>query len=278
MKMAISSRKWASRQMPNGHCRNRRCRRAPRISRPRLQASFDIAGSVKLVLNKAPAAQQGYVEAEWNGLKGKARVRVAPRLPYSEDFEKTPVGGVPPGWINCQGKFLVRKLPDGNNVLAKVTSSSNAVIARGSCFFGTPDMTNYTIEADVQGQKINEWMPDAGVGACRYLLKLEGQTQTLRLQSWDAIPRVDEWVPLKWLPGTWYRLKLTAIVDKGRTTLRAKIWQRGQQEPAKWDIEFTDPSPNLEGAPFLYGYVLGHTANAPGTEVYFDNLQVSPNK
>ena len=112
-------------------------------------------------------------------------------LPYSEDFEKTPVGGVPPGWINCQGKFLVRKLPDGNNVLAKVTSSSNAVIARGSCFFGTPDMTNYTIEADVQGQKINEWMPDAGVGACRYLLKLEGQTQTLRLQSWDAIPRVD---------------------------------------------------------------------------------------
>ena len=32
------------------------------------------------------------------------------------------------------------------------------------------------------------------------------------------------------------------------------------------------------GARFCMGYVLGHTANAPGTEVYFDNLQVSPNK
>ena len=115
-------------------------------------------------------------------------------------------------------------------------------------------------------------------GACRYLLKLEGQTQTLRLQSWDAIPRVDEWVPFKWQPGIWYHMKLTAIVDKDRATLRAKVWPRGQQEPPKWDIDFTDPSPNLEGAPFLYGYVLGHTVNAPGTEVYFDNLQVSPNK
>ena len=131
---------------------------------PALQASFDLGGTAKLVLNKAPITQQGFVEAEWNGLKARARVRVAPRLPYTEDFEKTPVGGVPPGWINCQGKFLVKKLADGNNVLAKVTSSSNAVIARGSCFFGTPEMTNYTIEADVQGQKIDQWMPDAGVG------------------------------------------------------------------------------------------------------------------
>jgi hypothetical protein len=89
---------------------------------------------------------------------------------------------------------------------------------------------------------------------------------------------VDEWTPFKWQPGTWYRLKLTANVDKGGITLLAKVWQRGQKEPSKWDLQFADPSPNLEGAPSLYGYVLGHVGTMLGTEVYFDNVQVTPNK
>jgi outer membrane protein assembly factor BamB len=252
---------------------------------PALQA--DISGRIDpgaLVTKKAPIVQQGYVFAEWQGLKAKARVRVPPTLPYAQDFEKVPEGAVPPAWVNCQGKFLVKKLSDGNHVLAKVNTNSNAVIARGSCFLGTPEMTNYTIEADVLGGKVDKegskeyWLPDVGVGACRYTLKLDGQTQTLRLQSWDAMPRVDEYIHHQWLPDTWYRLKLTASVANGKTTLHGKVWRRGQEEPKKWDIEFNDPMPNLEGSPFLYGYVLGHVDPAPGTEVYFDNVVVTPNK
>ena len=45
---------------------------------------------------------------------------------------------------------------------------------------------------------------------------------------------------------------------------RGKVWTKGQKEPGEWDIEFPDPMPNLEGAPFLYGYVLGHQENAGG--------------
>ena len=139
-------------------------------------------------------------------------------------------------------------------------------------------MTNYTIEADVFGGKVDKegskdfWLPDVGIGACRYTLMLGGQTQTLRLVSWDAMPRVDEYIDHQWLPNTWYRLKLTAAVANGKTTLHGKVWRRGQAEPKKWDIEFNDPMPNLEGSPFLYGYVLGHVDAAPGTEVYFDNV------
>ena len=246
----------------------------------RIQGAVD----AKLNIKNSTVAQQGYVEAELNGLKAKARVRVAPSLPYSQDFEKIPEGGVPASWISCQGKFLVKKLSDGNHVLAKVTNNSNAVIARGSCFLGTPEMTNYTIEADVLGGKVDKqgqnsvWLPDVGVGACRYTLMLAGATQKLALKSWDAMPRVEEYVEFPWMPHTWYRLKLSAIVEGSKTTMRGKVWKWGDEEPAKWNIEYTDSTPNLEGAPFLYGYVVGHVEPTPGTEVYFDNVSVTPNK
>jgi len=252
---------------------------------PALQAEINSrVGPGALVVKKTPAAQQGYVEAQWNGLKAKARVRVAPTLPYAEDFDKVPEGAVPASWVNCQGKFLVKKLPDGNQVLAKVTNNDNPLIARGSCFFGTSEMTNYTIEADVWGGKVDKagkqgvWMPDVGIGACRYTVLLAGQVQKLRLVSWDAMPRVDAWIDYPWSADTWYRLKLTAEVTGGKATLRAKVWRKGDQEPQKWTLEYADPTPNLEGAPFLYGYVLGQVGAVPGTDVFFDNVQVTPNK
>jgi hypothetical protein len=252
---------------------------------PALQADITGSGGVAVVVAKKVAAiQQGYVEAAWNGLKAKSRVHVAPTLPYAENFEALPEGSVPAGWVNCQGKFLVKKLPDGKKVLAKVTTNDNPLIARGSCFLGTPAMTNYTVEADVFGGKVDKegkqgiWMPDVGIGACRYTLLLAGQMQKIRLVSWDAMPRVDAWKEYPWSPDTWYRLKLTAEVAGGKAVLRGKVWPKADKEPEKWTLEFADPTPNLEGAPFLYGYVLGHVGTAPGTEVYFDDVQVTPNK
>jgi hypothetical protein len=73
-------------------------------------------------------------------------------------------------------------------------------------------------------------------------------------------------------------MKLSATMQDGQMLLRGKVWQWPQKEPEKWDIEFLDPTPNTEGAPFLYGYVLGHGNNTPGTEVFFDNVKVWQDK
>ena len=54
-------------------------------------------------------------------------------------------------------------------------------------------------------------MPEIGVGANRYTLILVGSVQKLRLQSWDALPRIDKTVEYAWKPGVWYTLKLTMI-------------------------------------------------------------------
>jgi outer membrane protein assembly factor BamB len=252
---------------------------------PSLQATVTPAGgTASVALNPSPPpAQQGYVQATWNGLTAKARVRVCPVLPYAPNFNNIPVGAVPGSWINCQGKYLIKELDPGHRVLAKVTNNSNALVARGSCIFGTPDMTDYTIQCDVYGGKVVSrdggiWMPDVGVGACCYTLYLGGPTQTLRLVSWEAMPRVDETIQHAWKADTWYTLKLRADVADGKTTLYAKVWLKDAKEPEKWNIEYTDPTPNFRGSPFLYGYSVGQDPPQTGTEVYYDNLKVTPNK
>jgi outer membrane protein assembly factor BamB len=254
---------------------------------PALKADLSGKGGLSTVTIKAPPAappaQQGYVAAQWNGLTAKARVRVCPVLPYEPNFTNIPAGAVPGSWINCQGKFVIKELDKAKHVLAKVTNNSNALVARGSCLFGTPEMTDYTIQADVYGGKVpnktgGDWMPDVGVGACRYTLYLGGPTQTLRLVSWEAMQRVDETIQHAWKADTWYTLKLMADIKGGKATLRGKVWPKGQTEPTNWLIEFTDPTPNLEGSAFLYGYSVGQDPPQTGTEVYYDNVKVTPNK
>ena len=51
-----------------------------------------------------------------------------------------------------------------------------------------------------------------------------------------------------------------------------------QKEPAAWPIELTDSHPVREGSATLYGYVTGNFNNLPGTEIYYDNLLITPNK
>ena len=82
----------------------------------------------KLTISKVKPIQQGYVVVSLPGLTAKARVRVLPGLPYTQDFSKVPDGAVPAGWVNTQGKFLVKTLKDGSKVLAKVNTNSNPLM------------------------------------------------------------------------------------------------------------------------------------------------------
>jgi outer membrane protein assembly factor BamB len=251
-------------------------------------------GTIKdgvLTVSAKKQTQGAYVIAKSGKLVGKARVRVAPTLPYFEDFSKIPDGAVPGGWVNAAGKFRVVTLKDGEKVLAKVNTIGSPLIYRGNAYISTPESKDYTIECDVMGtavladvevggkkQKLIT-LPDVGVVANRYTLYLAGNIQKLRLSSWSALPRVDRTIQFAWKPETWYRIKLTAEVKGGKGHIRGKCWERGQTEPAEWTIELTDDYPNTEGAAALYGYAQGIPEDGgPGTEVYYDNVRITPNK
>ncbi|MBY0232378.1 MAG: PQQ-like beta-propeller repeat protein [Gemmataceae bacterium] len=231
----------------------------------------------ELTASKLPPGQFGRVVAKVGKVSGEARVRVAPVLPFSIDFEKVPAGRTPGSWINTMGKYTVAAAPGGGQALKKRNDSSNPLLARANAYIGVPTLKDYTIEADIITNKVRGSMADMGIGAMRYSLTLMGNEQVLRLNTWDALygGRVNKEMKFDFKPDTWYRMKLAAS-SKGE--VRGKVWARGEKEPAEWTLEISDPVPNAEGAPLLYGYANGTIdAARPGPDAFFDNVKITKN-
>jgi outer membrane protein assembly factor BamB len=246
---------------------------------PPLDATIDPATG-KITVNPKKPAQQGEVMAKAGSLTARARVRVVPQIPYKQDFTMVPAGAVPGGWVNTQGKYLVKEL-DGNKVLFKVNNNPRPPVARAYAYITGPQSTGYTIECDIMGVEKKGKLPDAGVLANRYTLYLDGKEdangkRTLRLIAWEALPRIDQGVEFNWKSGVWYRVKLSIEVGDKTATIRGKAWERDQKEPEKWMIDFKDPLPTPEGAAALYGYITNAEAENPGSEIYYDNVVVTP--
>jgi outer membrane protein assembly factor BamB len=252
----------------------------PPAAPPPLKAKLSEASGAgtTLTIDAVPAIQAGRLLVKAGNLTGEARVRVVPKLPFAADFSKVPEGRTPAGWVNCQGKFAVVK--DGEKmVLKKLANNGNALVCRANAFIASPHLTEYTISADVMGEKVGNDQPDIGVVANRYRLELVGNTQTLRLTSWDALPRVDKTIAYQWQPKVWYSVKLRVDVKGDKTLIRGKVWERGKEEPKGWTVEFEDPTPNKEGSPALYSFATGITDSQPvGAAGYFDNVKIVPNK
>jgi outer membrane protein assembly factor BamB len=231
----------------------------------------------KLTVNAAPPpGQTGYVEAKVGNLTARARVRVAPVLPYNLDLSKV-LGPTPGGWVNTQGKYLVVET-GGKKLLKKLADNAAPPVARANAYITMPDASNYTIQADASGASVNNNMPDVGVINCRYTLQLNGNKQELRLLSWEAVPRIDKTIDYAWKPGEWHSFKLTVEPHGDKAMVRGKVWPRDKPEPAAWSIELEDPRPNLNGSPAIYGYATGILPGKPGAEGFFDNIKVTPNK
>jgi outer membrane protein assembly factor BamB len=246
---------------------------------PALDATID-AATGKITVNSKKPAQQGLVMARVGNLTALARVRVVPQIPYKQDFTQVPVAAVPGGWVNTQGKYTVME-KDGEKVLFKVNTNPRPPVARAYAYITAPSSAAYTVEADVMGVERKNKLGDAGVAANRYTMYLDGKTDaegrhSVRIISWEALPRIDVGVPFTYQSGTWYRMKLTVEVGEMEAIVRGKVWERGKPEPEKWTVEFKDPLPIKEGAAALYGYVTNAEADDPGSEIYFDNVAVTP--
>jgi hypothetical protein len=253
--------------------------------------------SGKFTADASAGAQAGLVKATVGDVTGASRIRVIPDLPWTFDFENT--SDVPAHWINATGKFAVRdeasasadastsaeadKPADktagqGNKVLVKLADNPFAFAKRTRPFFGPPDLSNYTIEADVRSKDIRRVMADVGIVAQRYELVLFGNHQRLELQPWQ--PEVQRTVKKEfpWTKDTWYVMKLEVqTLDGTKVRARGKVWPKGQPEPAEWTIERVDPIGSLKGSPGIYADVPNADPKG-GSEIYYDNIKVYPNK
>ena len=67
------------------------------------------------------------------------------------------------------------------------------------------------------------------------------------------------------------RYELESEGPAATAVLRGKVWPRDQDEPEDWTMTARDESPNRSASPGLYG-------NAKLTELYIDNIEVTPNE
>lgn len=229
----------------------------------------------KFAADASAGAQAGIVKATAGTLSGAARIRVIPDLPWTFDFE----GGaaVPPAqWANATGKFAVRDL-DGSKVLVKLAENPFAFAKRCRVFFGGPDYSDYTIEADVRAMEKRRQRGDVGIVAQRYEMMLSGSHERIELQPWQPETQRTVKVDFPWKADTWYTMKLEVhSMGAGKVRARGKVWAKGEAEPAAWSIERIDPIGSTKGAPGLYADA--PSAAGGGSEIYYDNIKVYKNR
>jgi outer membrane protein assembly factor BamB len=229
----------------------------------------------KFTADASAGAQAGTVKASGGTLSGAARIRVIPDLPWTFDFE----GGaaVPPvQWANATGKFAVRDL-DGSKVLVKLAENPFAFAKRCRVFFGGPDYSDYTIEADVRAMEKRRQRGDVGIVAQRYEMMLSGSHERIELQPWQPEPERTVKVDFPWKADTWYTMKLEVqSMGSGKVRARGRVWAKGESEPSAWTIERIDPIGSTKGAPGLYADA--PSAAGGGSEIYYDNIKVYRNK
>jgi hypothetical protein len=222
--------------------------------------------------------QAGGVYATVGGVKGFARVRVMPPLPWKFDFEQARVNAPPFTWVGAGGKFSVQD-QSGNKVLTKLTDIP--LYARARTNYGSVDMANYTVQADVkvketvigEGERAIHKRPDAGIINQRYVLEIKGTDQECVLHIWPtALPySLNHTIPYKWNADEWYRLKLMVQQESNRAIVKGKVWPANAPEPQEWTVQMDDTVPNKNGNPGLWGFSNDH-------EIYYDNIIVTENK
>jgi outer membrane protein assembly factor BamB len=210
------------------------------------------------------------------------RGRVLPGLPISQDFESikltetttnnveppTPFAYPPLPWIGARFKFDVRD-KDGNKCLVKTID--NPFFQRATVFMGTPDLKNYTIEADVMSDGNKRKMSTVGVINQRYRISLKGNEQVLETTSNEELIQ-DRLGAVSLAAQRWYRLKARVdVAADGSGVIRGKAWKKGDPEPEAWTSEVPIAHANLNGCPGLFGF------SPQNMRVYIDNVAVTAN-
>ncbi len=245
----------------------------------KMNATFNADGQLAVGPEKAPSA--GAFEASADGLKGYMRGRVLPGLPLKQDFESmvltekttntieppTAFAYPPLPWIGARFKFDVRDL-ESNKCLVKTID--NPFFQRAMVFMGTPDLKNYTIEADVMSDGNKRKMSTVGVINQRYRISLKGNEQVMETTSNEELMHIA--VPFHWSPNVWYRLKARVdVAADGAGLIRGKAWKKGDPEPEAWTSEVPIQHANLNGCPGLFGF------SPQNMRVYIDNIAVTAN-
>lgn len=210
----------------------------------------------------------GTVSASLGDLTATARIRYFdPSDTWQWDFEQFSGIAVPEHWLRAHIKLKPVKLEDGNTAMQAAGLGQGKGRPSHTVFIGTPEMRDYTIQADVMMREQRRQLPNIGLVANRYNFIMRGNVGRLIMQSWAPHKRMSTETRYRSDPDIWYTMKMKVEVDDDQAIVYGKVWKRGEPEPEEWSLTATDPHPNRHGSPGLYVYA---TANC-----LFDNVVVN---
>lgn len=235
-----------------------------------MDASFE-GNVISAAVDAKDSAGAWKVEAE--GLSGILRGRVVPAFPFTVDFEDAKIGeegfAFPPlSWIGARLKFDVREL-EGNKVLGKTLD--RVIFQRSLTFIGSPESSNYTVQADVMTDGNRRTKSVVGLINQRYIISLVGNSNSIEISSNQE--RISVTAPFPVAANKWYTLKTRVdVAEDGSGVVRGKAWAKGEPEPEQWTVEFTHRNAHKNGCPGIFGF-------SPQSlkSVYVDNFTVVPN-
>ncbi|MEI6233758.1 MAG: PQQ-binding-like beta-propeller repeat protein [Planctomycetota bacterium] len=255
----------------------------PPTAKVKAMISGDVTDGVFKAEDKLiPSA--GALKADLNGIIGTTRGRIMPSLPIHVKFDSavlipsetdpTAKFAYPPlPWIGARFRWEIREL---NGIKALYKTVDNKLFQRAMTFVGSPEMSDYTIQADVlsagEKKKFIVKMSEVGVVCQRYIVILKGGSQEIEINS--NFERFRVATKFAWTPDTWYTIKARVDIDPatGAGVVRGKAWKKGEPEPEKWTIEAPHQTAHKIGAPGVFGFV------PQEVPVYIDNIVVTPNK
>ncbi len=227
------------------------------------------------------AYSAGMITAKIGELTAPTRVRISPKMPIKEDFEKMVADAPPPGWVGVMGKTKIVER-EGSKCFKKMAEKGKpSPVWKMRAFSNPPIAGGYTVEADVLGTLAKKrFKPDMGLINSGYEMVLMGMTKELELSRWRDEPEhaLRKKLPMELKPDQWYRMKLQVVMKDGKAMIGGKVWPRGEAEPSTWTMDFEDACPNTEGSPGIFTYSNGTTDKSDGAEVYVDNYMVHGNE
>lgn len=246
-----------------------------------LDAGFDEEGRLIAAPN-AKASAGMFKGTSEDGFVSLIRGRIVPGLGYDEDFEEFDLAhesavhgekfAYPPlSWIGARFKFDIRER-EGDKVFAKTLD--RLLFQRATSFFGPPDLSNYTLEADVLTDGNRRTKSVVGLVNGRYAIYLVGNSNRLEITSNHERFKHSAEFPVQ--AQVWYRLKTKVVPGDGPaspTRILAKAWPRDESEPDAWTIELEHPGGHTRGAPGIFAF-------SPQAQkaVYIDNIKLYANE
>lgn len=221
----------------------------------------------------------GMFKGTSQSLTGFVRGRVLPELPINEDFEsfeltadhaidKVKFSYPPLPWIGGRLKWEVRE-QDGNQVLAKTLD--RILFQRSVTYIASPDLKNYTFQADVMTDGSRRVKSVVGLINQHYLITLVGPSNKMEVSSNQERLKESVLFPVK--ANQWYTLKTRIdLSPDGSGVVRGKAWEKGTPEPEAWTIEVKHKVAHKVGAPGLFGF-----SPQSKKRVFVDNISIKAN-